>query len=195
MRVKALIKIWWAALCLVSIPLKRSEPLPGVQSNTLTEQNMKDSFQTNSERLLITICGHPYLSRILKYSFSQPNISCTSRYEGMRGRGSIFPQIPNLGTRWGWAFTLKSCPFHPRNPLNKKVSGPEIAYGRFKKLPFPSIEPWFLLYTFLASHFIDWAIPQIFLSLEQNRLGPSDHYAVCTMSASNHPKFRTVYPA
>jgi hypothetical protein len=77
MRVKALIKKWWAALCLVSTPLKRSEPLPDVQSYTLTERNMENSFQTNSERLS-TICGHHYLSTLFKYSFSQPNISWTS---------------------------------------------------------------------------------------------------------------------
>lgn len=73
MRVKALIKKWWAA----STPLKRSEPLPDVQSYKPTELNTEDSFQTNSERLS-TICRHHYLSRLLEYSFSQPNISCTS---------------------------------------------------------------------------------------------------------------------
>lgn len=108
--------------------------------------------------------------------------------------GSKFQWILNPGTRWGWAVTLKSCPLHPRNPLNRKVSRTENSYGRFDKLPFPSIEKCFFPYTFLASHFIDWAISQIFPSLEQTRLAPPDHHVLCNLSASNHPKFRTVYP-
>jgi hypothetical protein len=59
------------------------------------------------------------------------------------GSGCIDPRILDLATIWRWVVSFTSRPFYTRNPLDRKLGGPQFCSerrGEEKILPIPGLE-------------------------------------------------------